>query len=435
LLVTDATPAGFAKAFERLARNPDLLSRLAEGAATTGREWRFDRCADRLEALMRSTVQPPRAVFVARARMPVPARVDDERKYELHSRHLRTVIVCPATRAGISRPGGAAVVGLPPLRTPVVGTALFYGSAPVIALALAAGRRHTAIVCQSPYEGFGVLALRRLLPRRFRPPVQIELHGDWRTATRLYGSSRRRWASGAADRVALWALRRADRVRPVSEALAQLARDSGYDGPLDRFVAFSDYSAFLDAPVAPLPNEPRALFVGVLERYKALDVLLDAWPDVLRSVPAARLTIVGAGSLGRGLHDRIVAEELEQSVRMLAPMPRSELRCLVDASSCLVLPSRSEGLARIVLEAMARGRAIVASRVGGIDELVDDGVNGRLVPAGNAGALTDALVDVMRDRDRAQTMGAESRERAAARDPLREYEAGIERMAAWIRAS
>jgi hypothetical protein len=58
-----------------------------------------------------------------------------------------------------------------------------------------------------------------------------------------------------------------------------------------------------------------------------------------------------------------------------------------------------------------------------------------LVPAGNAGALTDALVDVMRDRDRAQTMGAESRERAAARDPLREYEAGIERMAAWIRAS
>ena len=267
LLVRDATPQGFATAFERLARDPALLARLRKGAAETGTEWRFERCADRLEQLMRSTAKPPRAVFVARARMSIPPRADAERKYELHGRHIRTVIVCPATRAGISKPGGATVVGLPPLRTPVLGTALFYSVAPVVALAIAAGRRQTAIVCQSPYEGFGVLALRNLLPPRLRPPVQIELHGDWRTATRLYGSSRRRFVSGAADRIGLWALRRADRVRPVSEVLARLARDSGYRGPLDRFVAFSDYSTFLEHPIAPLPEEaartvrgrPRAL--------------------------------------------------------------------------------------------------------------------------------------------------------------------------------
>ena len=81
------------------------------------------------------------------------------------------------------------------------------------------------------------------------------------------------------------------------------------------------------------------------------------------------------------------------------------------------------------------GRPVVASRVGGIVELVVDGRNGRLVAAEDPTALAEALVDVLSDRTRAEAMGTESRRRAVARDPLREYEAGIERMADWIRAS
>ncbi|HTD50953.1 MAG TPA: glycosyltransferase, partial [Acidimicrobiia bacterium] len=434
LVVRDATAESFAAAFDRLARDPELLARLREGAASTGLEWRFERSADRLEALMRAVVRKPRAVFVARARMSIPPHADDVLKYHLHDRYIETVIVCPATRAGISRPGGATVVGLPPLRTPVFGTALFYTVAPIIALAIAASRGETAIVCQSPYEGFGVLALRKLLPPRLRPSVQIELHGDWRTATRLYGSPHRRFLSGAADRIGRWALRRADRVRPVSEFLEELARDSGYDGPLDRFIAFSDYSTFLEPAVMPMPDEPHALFVGVLERYKGLDVLLDAWPAVLRSVPGARLTIVGAGNLEPVIRARLLDVELEPSVRMLAPMPRPDLRSLLDCSSCLVLPSRSEGLGRIVIEAMARGRPVVASRVGGIVELVVDGRTGRLVAPEDPRALAEALIEMLNARTTAEAMGAEARRRAVVRDPLREYETGIEHMAEWIRA-
>jgi glycosyltransferase involved in cell wall biosynthesis len=215
--------------------------------------------------------------------------------------------------------------------------------------------------------------------------------------------------------------------------LGQLARDADYRGPIDRFIAFSDYGAFLDHPVEPLPDGPHGLFVGALERSKAPDVLVDAWPQVLRSVPEARLTIVGSGSLEEALRDRLVDGELKESVRMLAPMPRSDLRRLMDSSSCLVVPSRSEGLGRIALEAMARGRPVVASRVGGLVELVTDGRNGRLVTAQDPSALAGALVTVLSDRGRAQALGIESRERAVARDPLREYEAGIERMADWIR--
>ena len=137
--------------------------------------------------------------------------------------------------------------------------------------------------------------------------------------------------SFATDRIAEWAIRRADRVRPVSLVLADRARAAGYAGPIDRYVAFSDYSSFLEEPLAPLPESPRALFVGVLEDYKAVDVLLDAWPSVLRDLPDARLTIVGGGSLRAELESRIRAEGLDTSVTMVAPVDRSEIVALMDA--------------------------------------------------------------------------------------------------------
>ena len=117
---------------------------------------------------MRTTAKLPRAVFVARARMSVPARPDDERKYELHGRHIRTVIVCPATRAGITKPGGATVVGLPPLRTPVLGTALFYSVAPIVALAT---RRRSSANCDRVPE-----SLRGLRSPR---PEEVACRGDF----------------------------------------------------------------------------------------------------------------------------------------------------------------------------------------------------------------------------------------------------------------
>src|SRR5207253_11521903 len=115
---------------------------------------------------------------------------------------------------------------------------------------------------------------------------------------------------------------------------------------------------------------------------------------------------------------------------LLDPMPQAALARLLDASTCLVLPSRSEGLPRIVVEAMARGRAVVASAVGGMAELVDDDT-GRLVPTEDVLALAEALIDVLADRDRAAAMGRVARRRAEARQPVAEYEAGIARLAAW----
>jgi glycosyltransferase involved in cell wall biosynthesis len=224
-------------------------------------------------------------------------------------------------------------------------------------------------------------------------------------------------------------------VRVVSDYLAQLVHNTGFAGPVDQFIAYSDYAEFLTIePVEP-PATPRALFIGVLERYKAVDVLLDAWQLVAERMPDARLTMIGGGSLRDEVQARVADDGLAGSVELLAPMTRKDLRHHIDASSCLVLPSRSEGLGRVILEAMGRERPVVASAVGGIVELVEPARTGMLVPPEDAAALADALTAMLAEPDTARAMGQEAGRRVRARDPLDEYERGIARLAEWMTAS
>jgi glycosyltransferase involved in cell wall biosynthesis len=121
-------------------------------------------------------------------------------------------------------------------------------------------------------------------------------------------------------------------------------------------------------------------------------------------VPAARLRIVGSGTMS-GTVEALVAE-LPASVTWSAAVPTGEVAAALDAATVLVLPSRSEGLGRVVVEAFCRGRAVVGSRVGGIPDLVTDGETGLLVSPADAHALADALVAVLEDQALAIRLGS-----------------------------
>jgi len=238
--------------------------------------------------------------------------------------------------------------------------------------------------------------------------VLVDVHGDWRTSTRLYGSPLRRTLSPVADRVALAALRRADGVRTVSPYTTGLAREVGVE-PVDVFTAFMDLEPFL-GPTQPLPERPQALFVGVLELYKNVDGLAEAWRLAGPAVPSARLRLVGSGTRP-DVVERLVADLPEQTT-WTNRLETAEVAVALDASTALVLPSRSEGMGRVVVEALCRGRPVVATRVGGIPDLVRDGENGLLVEPGDTAGLADALIRILSDRPLAERLAARARESA-----------------------
>jgi glycosyltransferase involved in cell wall biosynthesis len=149
-----------------------------------------------------------------------------------------------------------------------------------------------------------------------------------------------------------------------------------------------------------VPEEPHLLFVGVLERYKNVDGLAAAWLLVARRLPEARLRLVGAGT------QVDVAESLaREGVRWDRRLEPGELALALDESRALLLPSASEGLPRVAIEAFLRGRAVVGARAGGIPDIVEDGVNGLLVDPNDTAGLAAAIERVATDQELARRLG------------------------------
>jgi glycosyltransferase involved in cell wall biosynthesis len=285
--------------------------------------------------------------------------------------------------------------------------------------------RPDVIVAEDPRTATLVL-FGRALARGGRPRVAAEVHGNWRHATRLYGSPSRRLLSPLVDALDRYGVRHADAARALSGYTAGLvARERG--SPPDAvFPTYSDLSAFTAQPVQPLPERPTAVFVGVLEPYKNVDGLAAAWRLAAPRVPAAELVVVGKGSRAAAV-ERLAAE-LPGRVRHFPQLPPEEVARRLDEATLLVLPSRFEGLGRVVIEAFARGRGVVGSRTGGILDLVEDGRQGLLVDAEDAQALADALVSVLSDRELAERLGAAAHER------FPEWDQSAEQFAARMRA-
>jgi glycosyltransferase involved in cell wall biosynthesis len=347
-------------------------------------------------------VSRPRVLFVGRGRFRFPLGPTLERRFEALSTELDWRQLGTA-RDGKPSPDPRLVLVRPFPLSRLDGF-LYYLRLPRRIAAELRRFEPNAVIAQGAQETALALVARRIA--RSKTAVILDLHGDWRAPTRLYGSRARRFLDPLADALARSALRRADAVRTISAYTTELVRAEGLD-PAAEFPAFMDLEPFTAPPVAPLPNVPRALFVGVLERYKAFDVLADAWRRVAGAVPDGVLHVVGQGTLAR-LAQRL-ADELPGQVEWTPSCTAEEVAAALDASTLLVLPSRSEGMGRVVIEAAARGRAVVGSRVGGIPDVVSEGETGLLVRPGDADALADALIRVLSDRALAERLGASGR--------------------------
>jgi glycosyltransferase involved in cell wall biosynthesis len=149
---------------------------------------------------------------------------------------------------------------------------------------------------------------------------------------------------------------------------------------------------------------PLVVTVSVLRREKGIDVLLNAIPEILKHVPNARFLIVGEGEM-REAWPRL-ADELGISAHVQWAGYRSDVYTFLAGCDLFVLPTFTDALPTVLMEAMAARLPIVASRVGGIPEIVDGGVTGLLVPPHDPAALAAAITPLLLDRERHEAMAA-----------------------------
>jgi glycosyltransferase involved in cell wall biosynthesis len=195
----------------------------------------------------------------------------------------------------------------------------------------------------------------------------------------------------------------------ISRGLARYLEEvEGFDGGSFEIV---HYGIEPDGePPSYVGEVPRLLCVGRLIPIKGHIVLLRAFAQARDRLPELRLDVAGRGPLEPAL--RALARELGvvDAVRFLgyvAPVQRA-----IEDAAAVVVPSMGEGFGMVALEAMERARPVIAAEIGGLGELVEDGVTGRLVPAGEAEALADAMVQLASDLPRAAEMGRAGRRRA-----------------------
>jgi glycosyltransferase involved in cell wall biosynthesis len=227
-----------------------------------------------------------------------------------------------------------------------------------------------------------------------------------------------RVASDAAARVERSLAKRTDRIVAVSEEVAHDLVERWRIAPRDKVVVIppgvplDDFASTkrgaLRRELSLPADAPLAALVGRLVPIKEPALALDAWRLVRSEIPSATLVVVGDGPLGPALRARG-----DEGVVFLGAR-RDVPRILADVDLAL-LTSRNEGAPLALVEAAAAGVPAVATRVGGVASVVDHGATGTLVAPGDAAAVANAVVALLRDPPRRRAMGEAARCRATER--------------------
>lgn len=262
-------------------------------------------------------------------------------------------------------------------------------------------------------ELWGAIAT-RLLPASERPTLITSVRGTYE------------WYSANQWRMKHWASQRSQGIISNSrEGAEYAARQMGLpmsrfsivhngvevpEPPADAVAALrKEYTAPPPDGQADAPFETLLLFVGRLVEHKNLPRLLDAFGRVAAERPHVRLLLVGGGPL----HDTLAARirDLKLDERALLLGERSDVAALMKAADLLVAPSLREGMSNVILEAMALGLPVLATRVGGTPEVIEDGRHGVLVDPTDTQALADAMLQLIDDPVRRQAIGQAGRQK------------------------
>jgi glycosyltransferase involved in cell wall biosynthesis len=290
---------------------------------------------------------------------------------------------------------------------------------PLIVRARAAGFEAVAFEHSRRYDLVeGVRLLRRLV-ERYRPDVvcatgyKADLLAAWTSGTPSVATLRGWTAQDAKVRFFEWldrrTLRRHDSVIVVSNTLRDAALRAGVAPQRVFWVPNAIDPEQLPEPrkredlcreIGADPGRPLVGAVGRLSPEKGHRVLVEAFWLLQRRLPGSRLAIAGDGPEEVSLRRQVATLGLSDHVTFLGL--RADGQQLIGALDAMVLPSFTEGMPNVLLEAFAYGTPVVATRVGAVPDMVAEARSGWLVPAGDAAALAAALVEALEDRSEAR---------------------------------
>lgn len=198
---------------------------------------------------------------------------------------------------------------------------------------------------------------------------------------------------------------------------------------IDLFIAPSKYMQNMAkadvSPIIHLPNfvekrkfydltkNYKLLFVGRLEKVKGVEFLIESIPYILKIFPKTILTVVGDGRNKFELIKLVKKFKIEKQVRFAGWIQSENLDSYYKESSIIIIPSIwPENFPTVCYEAMSAGRPIIGSIVGGIPEIVDDGINGYLVEPGNSERIAEKVIQLFADRKLLEEMGKNARKKA-----------------------
>ncbi len=275
-----------------------------------------------------------------------------------------------------------------------------------LSLYIVFSKKIEVIIVQSPLLD-GLLGV--LLKKITRKKLFVEIHGDWVEGPFL--SKKRKLAfleRKLTPVLAKISFRNADKIRAVAKCLAEEAKKIAPKKPYFIFPTFTDLSIFLCEKETKRDNF--ILFVGHLEKVKGVRYLIEAFNKVSREFPNFKLVLVGEGAEKGNYELRIRNYGIGDRVEFKGKLSLEETKEVMKNCYCLVLPSLSEGLPRVLIEAMALGKPVIGTRVGGIQELIKDGENGFLVEPGNPDDLAEKLSILLKIPDLTSKMGEKGRE-------------------------
>lgn len=233
------------------------------------------------------------------------------------------------------------------------------------------------------------------LAARYNVPFIITEHASWLPWMNNYPQARRR---------AVWAASRCSFHIAVSNfARRTIVHFTGESKKLKVVPNGVDVSIFKPLRSGEQPNPNQILYVGFMRHVKGIDVLLQAMSRVTNQNPDLKLVLVGGGVYRHSksqeieLHEMAVKLGLEKNVEFVGIKTPSEVAQYMRESALLVLPSRTETFGAVLIEALACGTPVVATRCGGTEDIVHERV-GKLVPSEDPEALAEAIVEIATQR-------------------------------------